>query len=721
MTNNIFKALLPITLLVTLVTTFSPGTLSSLDSYSMIITSLLVLSIGWFLTLGVYKNEENGKDEIVARRMLLAVTFSLPLLAMIFSPSFLYPYIVGKAFVFRFLAIVGFSSFVYLALTNTEYKPRVSPYVFGFGVFTLAMLVSVLFSMDSVRSFWSNYERMEGYIELFSVFAVIVAITSARLKEIEWKRVFMVHVYVSTFVSGMGVLQKLVQVIGLNVGNLPIIGLCISQGSACRVDSTLGNSIYLGIYAALTFWLIVYVYYSRKIGGYLLPALAFLNLLAVYFSGTRGVWLGMVLGFGVAVITWLYEKKNYKAVVGTVLAGILVLGLLFGGVMYAKANNIGQNVELVQRLSSVNTLFARWTIWKMAIHSWTEKPLFGWGQENFIHAFNKDYDPAMYGQETYFDHPHNTYIGWLVFGGILGFLAFLLMLYTIFFGVTKEYFKEREKDPLVVPIVFAALTTYLVHIFFVFDNLTSTVLITFMAIYFSRNVSYGSVKVPTISSNNKRTLYIALTLVSVFIIYKTIYLPSYANLSVINSMTMQQRFPAGTNPAEIINKTKEGYEQAIALNTFGNYEIREFFLQKSLEYIGLLPQVKDENTKQAILAFAQSAYSQFQIQTANAPYDHRAKFMQGLYLLNIKNYDEAIKVLTEANALAPNKQISIIYLAKAYLLKGDVDAASKLYERAIAITPTNIAGHAQLVAEFEQVKLLLASSTVQAQLKDLRK
>ena len=152
MTNNIFKVLLPLTLLVTLVTTFSPGTLSFLDSFSMVITSLLVLSIGWFLTWGVYEQ----KDEIVARRMLLAVTFALPILAMVFSPSFLYPYIVGKAFIFRFLAVVGFASFIYLALTHTEYKPRVSPYVLGFGAFALAMLVSVLFSMDPSRSFWSN-------------------------------------------------------------------------------------------------------------------------------------------------------------------------------------------------------------------------------------------------------------------------------------------------------------------------------------------------------------------------------------------------------------------------------------------------------------------------------------------------------------------------------------------------------------------------------------
>ena len=318
MTNNIFKVLLPVTLLITVLSTLAPNNIFSfLDSSSMLITSLLVLSIGWYLTLNIYKKEEGNKEDIVARRMLLAVTFALPILAMIFSPSFLYPYIVGKAFVFRFLAIVGFASFVYLALTHSEYKPRISPYVLGSGVFALAMLISTIFSMDPSRSFWSNYERMEGYIALLSTFALIISITTARLKEIEWRRVFMVQLYVSTFVSALGVLQKLVEVLGLKVGSLPIISLCLSQGAACRVDSTLGNSIYLGIYAALTFWLIIYVIFSRKIQGYLLPSLAILQLLAVYFSGTRGVWLGMFLGAVVLMMTRYWVSGNKVAVRNT--------------------------------------------------------------------------------------------------------------------------------------------------------------------------------------------------------------------------------------------------------------------------------------------------------------------------------------------------------------------------------------------------------------------
>jgi len=80
--------------------------------------------------------------------------------------------------------------------------------------------------------------------------------------------------------------------------------------------------------------------------------------------------------------------------------------------------------------------------------------------------------------------------------------------------------------------------------------------------------------------------------------------------------------------------------------------------------------------------------------------------MLGLYYLNIRNYDMAIADLQEAVKLAPNKQIALIYLAKAYLLKGDVNNAAQYYEHAIEITPRNIAGYNQIRIEYIQVLML---------------
>lgn len=704
MLDKILKATMPITLIITIIQTFNPGGfLSVLDPASMVVTSLLVFSTGWIISSFVYNEKE--KEYSLGRHIGLAVLLSIPFVAILFVPSFLYPYIVGKAFAFRFLAIISFCTIVYLSLTNEKYQIKVTPFLIGSTLFALVMFFATLFSIDPARSFWSNYERMEGYINLISLFVLAVSATSLRLRELEWNRLFTVHIVISSIVSGLAVLQYIIGAMGMkNLASLPILSLCLNQGVGCRVDSTLGNSIYLGIYAALTFWLIIYAIFGKKIKSNLLIVLAGVNLLAVYFSGTRGVMLGMLVGFGVLVVSKYWFEGNKKAVIGTILAGITVVVLFSGFIIYAKQNNIAQDIPLVARFSSVNTLFARWNIWKTALISWQQNPVLGWGQENFIHAFNLNYNPSMYGQETYFDHPHNTYLGWLVFGGILGFLSFLFMLLMSIYGIIKSnVIKEKEND-LIIPIILALLTTYFFHIFFVFDNLTSSLFFVLISVYFGSNFSFGVLNLPLIP-NHKKTILIGVSLIGVYFVYAAVFKPSYANLTTIDAMTYQQRSGV-TNPVDVLNGTKARYENAINMGTFGSYEIREFYLQKSLEYISLIPQVTDEKVKTSISEVAGSALTQFQIQIDKNPFDHRARFMLGLYYLNLRNYPLAVQTLEKALELAPNKQIALIYLAKAYLLSGDIANASKHYEKAIAITPSNIPGYNQIRIEYIQVLLL---------------
>lgn len=208
-----------------------------------------------------------------------------------------------------------------------------------------------------------------------------------------------------------------------------------------------------------------------------------------------------------------------KAVAVTILSGTLFVALFAGFIVYAKTNNIAQDVSIVARFSNVNTLFARWNIWKTAIVSWQEKPVLGWGQENFIHAFNKNYNPAMYGQETYFDHPHNTYLGWLVFGGILGFLAFLFMLLMSLYGIIKSNLTAEKENDLIIPIIFALITTYAVHIFFVFDNLTSSLLFVLISVYFGNKFSFGVLNTKTLGSSYKPFVGVVVVLVGIYAVY----------------------------------------------------------------------------------------------------------------------------------------------------------------------------------------------------------
>lgn len=712
MIDKIIKYSLPVTLLILIVQVVSGGsTLQFLNPFGMLILGLCVYSIGWWVADFLYsENVVPERDFSFSRKVALAAIFAVPIVAIIFTPSYLYPYIVGKGFVFRLLAIIAVLGTIYTMFTHEEYKPRLTPFLLGSFAFALAMGVATLFSIDTTRSFWSNFERMEGYINVLFLFGLAFSVVTMRLKELEWEKLFKVHLWISGIISTFAILQYVVgQLKMAGLASLPILNLCLNTGSSCRVDATLGNSIYLGLYAALSFWLVIFAIFAKRVNSTVLQLLAGVHLLTVYFSGTRGVWLGMLIGLVVLYVSKYYFDGNKKAVVGTILAGILFVLLFAGFVTYANKNGIAQDLTIVKRFSSLNTIFSRFTIWEMAGESWLQKPLFGWGQENFIHAFNLNYDPRMYGQETYFDHPHNTYLGWLVAGGLLGFLAFLYMIFMAIWGAVRSNLDDEKRNDLIIPIMLAFFVTYLVHIFFVFDNLTSSLLFVFASAYFGSHISYGLLNIKVLSTRAINFLKVGIVVVFLICVYSVIYKPSYANSIVIEGMTYANR--VATTPAEAIKGTQAKYEQAINMNTLGNYETREFFLQKSLEYAGRLNEVQDESIKNAIISLATSALNQFQIQIQENPFDHRAHFMLGLYYLNLKAYDQAIETLKRALDLAPNKQIALIYLAKAYLLKGDIQNASIYYEKAMAVTPKTLAGkpfagYNQIRIEYIQVLLL---------------
>lgn len=241
MLDKILKVLLPISLIIIIIQTISPsGSLSFLNPVGMLITSVFFYSLGWLISSFVYS--KNDSNYSLARHIGLAAIITIPFVAMIFVPSFLYPYIVGKAFVFRFLAIIALCSLIYLSLMEEQYRPRITPFLVGFSALAFTMLLSTIFSMDPERSFWSNYERMEGYINLLALFVLAISATSLRIKDLEWERIFQTHIWVSSFVSIIAVLQYFVGILKLsNFSGLPIINLCLSQGAACRVDATLGS------------------------------------------------------------------------------------------------------------------------------------------------------------------------------------------------------------------------------------------------------------------------------------------------------------------------------------------------------------------------------------------------------------------------------------------------------------------------------------------------
>ena len=72
-------------------------------------------------------------------------------------PNLFFPYITGKNFAFRILVEVAFLCWVLLALKEPKYRPRVSTIMWVVLAFVAWMAVATFFSVDPVKSFFSNF------------------------------------------------------------------------------------------------------------------------------------------------------------------------------------------------------------------------------------------------------------------------------------------------------------------------------------------------------------------------------------------------------------------------------------------------------------------------------------------------------------------------------------------------------------------------------------
>ena len=102
-----------------------------------------------------------------------------------------------------------------------------------------------------------------------------------------------------------------------------------------RSASSLGNPIYVGGYGLFLFaigWLMV----MREKGMFwksLAGVVGLLGFLGVFFSGSRGAFVGLAACVGVLIISYILSLKGHKKV-RRILSSVVVASVLIMGILY---------------------------------------------------------------------------------------------------------------------------------------------------------------------------------------------------------------------------------------------------------------------------------------------------------------------------------------------------------------------------------------------------
>lgn len=427
---------------------------------------------------------------IIIRTLLIATALT----SLILSNASMYSLVFPKIVFYRVLIELALVlAIIYLLLMpKQDFKKIITDFVslirgvmrkplFVFLLlFFISIILSTLFAENIYRAFWGDLERGIGFFG-FLHFFVFLILSLIFFNKKEWEYYFKTSVLVGLLLIGYAFLQYF----GLSF-------LFLKPAQQSRPESLIGNSSFLATHLILlaTFagaLMLQSFNELKKIKNklnYFWLSLYFVTLilsfLTIFITGTRGAVLG--IGFGIFALFVYFAIRRGENRFVRITSFVVIASVLLGSSIFwlTRSNDIWQNIPGLNRLAKtelfdVNDASTQFRLitWKLSYEAFKEKPLFGWGPENYLNAYEKHYDPtyALYG-EAWLDRAHNTFFDFLVMQGIIGVFAYYGLIVSLLYLVFKKL--SLSSHSFYLGGVFGAgIIAYVIQDLFVFDQIVS--------------------------------------------------------------------------------------------------------------------------------------------------------------------------------------------------------------------------------------------------------
>lgn len=617
--------------------------------------------------------------ERVLKYLTVGGVYALPFIVFIVSNATFFPFIFGKNMAFRVLVEVIFVAWVALAAINHTYRPRISAASVAVAVFVGIVALAALFGADPAKSFWSNFERMEGLVTILHLFAYMLVAASVFAHERIGLWFWRISLAVASVVSLHTVIQFL-------------------ETGKQRLDSTLGNPIYLAVYALFHIF-IALILLARR-GAHRNEQIFYILVLPLQFwvlfmTATRGATLGVLGGIALALIgiACTYRAQRHARILAAGVVALIVLGI--GLFIMAKDTSFVAEHPVLKRFASISftegTVFARTVVWSIAWEGVKERPLLGWGQDNFNLVFNKHYDPRMYAQEPWFDRTHNAVFDWLIAAGVLGLLAYI----SIFLALLWLIYNTQNVTLVQKWLLVGLLAAYGFHNLTVFDQISSYILF-FSLIAWITAIAHDvkGVQLWECYREFAPSWRVVLCVVVGIAVVVTLHLSS-ASLRT-NTLLLQALQDAGTAEDRAARGDTERarlmaeesltkFTEAANLNTFGTQEVHELAAQTAARFSRVDWMSEDSRTQWLNFAAEGLIHEEMRSEGDARP----AVFLARLYWA-FGEHELEREALLRAYAISPQKQNTLLSLGINAMHRGDIVAAREFVEKAYELEPSYV-------------------------------
>ena len=387
--------------------------------------------------------------------------------ATIVMVSTFFPFIGGKDYFFRVsieLALIFYLLWWIFEAKAGEASREIKdvakkPLFLAVSMFVLVFLLASLFALDPQAGFWSNYERGEGGVQMLHYYAFFALLVLLFRTERDWRRLFWAAIVAAALMVLYGIVANFglaENFIGYYQGSLTFSSYSFWRKlTEARFQGSLGNPAYVSPYLLFAMFYAAYLWLGSKLAparkNLLYGPLILFFLLFFFLGQTRATFIGLGLG-AVAFFAYLiFSLPRFHKWLIPGLAALLMLGglgLYFKDSQFVKSLPGGRVFNISFKTQELNTRL--WT-WGSAWRGFLERPILGWGPENFSAVFDKHFDPRHHvsgkNTETWFDRAHSAYFDYLAETGILGLAAYIGVFATFLWGLFRKKSGEQMKNP----------------------------------------------------------------------------------------------------------------------------------------------------------------------------------------------------------------------------------------------------------------------------------
>lgn len=616
--------------------------------------------------------------------------------------TWLFPHVTSKIFFFYGAIEILTVFWVYLVLTDTSYRFSKMQWfsLVPFSAYIGWLTIAGMASFNPHLSIWSTLMRGTGLLTLWHGLLFVVILMSLMQK---YGKLFVYTLMKWSLVAGAVVGGSIW--LGNEGFDMPIAVLQKGNGGGLIGNSSLAAAYLLFV---LTFGIVLLFAKEVQKKWWIVTALAiilfspiFVNILGLFtgvgiMGSARAATASIGIGVGVYVLCCgIFSSQKLYKVLGW--SG-LVLGVVMFSVVWNQLMTPGTRIY---QMFLAETSDARFIFWDIAQKSLHNRPLVGYGPENFSIAVQQHFNPQLLskdsGYEAWSDRAHNIYFDTGVSGGYPAVALYAILLVSMVWAVSRAY-KDGILSSKEAGVYIALIVAYVIQNLTVFDGFVSLfVLYIFLAIIYGKQKSVSSAANAISTTSAAPWVSGVLAIAALYGIYTFSYLP------------MQKAIRFGSVMGDTIDRRPARYVTLLSGSLVGTDWDVSGLAHDEYKLYASNPVAVKSNTK--LLPFAQkdvAAFIEYAEKVAQTNTTDYRLYLSLVHLYSTAIYlgdmpynkeisDKIQSYINYGRTLTPNDPQLAWADAQLAAWKGDIPGVVVAYKKGIAIDPSLSASHRLLI------------------------